>query len=182
MIIYFALVFFVFLVIGLPTFFSGCGTKIPNTCFAYYDIKGTVYGSKITNHMCSECIKKENKKCVQYNYYTCYNGYVKISYNLKGKNETCVYDAYKDEKSFTDTQNKLSYYYPKGLTDTLFVKKIEHEDCSMNDVGLQGLTYVGITFLSLAGLVAIIGVILDLKEKMQVAAKNNFSKVEAAEV
>lgn len=140
----------VFFIIGLSTFLSGCGTKIPNTCFTYYETEGTIYGSQITNHMCSECAKKDSKKkCVQYNYYTCYDGYVKIRYS--SANKTCLYDAYNDEKYFTDLQNKLAYYYPVGQTDTLFVSKTDNSECSLDDDGLQGLTYTGITFLSLCG-------------------------------
>lgn len=143
---------FVCLVIGLPTFFTGCGTNIPGTCFTYYQTFGTIYGSKITSSTCSECVKKDSKKkCVQTNYYTCYTGYVKIYYNWHGANKTCMYDAYDDEKSFTDVQNKLTYYYPEGSKDKLFVSKTDFEDCSMNDDGLQGLTYVGIIFLSMGG-------------------------------
>jgi hypothetical protein len=148
---------FVCLIIGLPTFFTGCGTNIPNTCFTYYQTFGTVYGSKITSSTCSECVKRDNnKKCTQTNYYTCYDGYVKIFYNWHGANKTCLYDAYYEEKSFTDVQNKLAYYYPKGTKDKLFVSKTDFEDCSMDDDGLQGLTYVGIIFLSLSGVFLII--------------------------
>lgn len=146
---------FVCLIIGLPTFFSGCGTKIPNTCFAYYETKGTVFGYKITDHICSECTQKDNnKKCTNRIYYQCYNGYAKIHF---ANNRSCLFEAYDDEKYFTDVQNKLSSYYPVGTTDRLFVNKLDYKECSMNDKGLQGLTYVGITFLSLSGFCLLIG-------------------------
>lgn len=177
---YFALAGFICLIIGLPTFLTGCGTNIPNTCFAYYETNGWIHNFKITNHMCSECVKKENKKCVQYNYYTCYNGYVKVNYNLKENNQTCTYDAYTDEKSFTDVQNKLAYYYPIGSKKTLFITKVNMEDCTLNVHGLQGLTYVGIVFMSLAGIIFIIGFTMYLQNILssKVVAKN----VETTEV
>lgn len=148
-----------FLIIGLPTFFSGCGTNIPNTCFAFTETTGTVYGHKITSSQCRECVQKDSdKKCTKYNYYTCYDGYVKISYLSKNHNKTCLYEPYTNQKYFTDVKTKLEYYYPKEYTNTLYVNKVDTDSCTFNSGGLKALTYVGIVFLSF-GLVGIIGLI-----------------------
>lgn len=161
---YFFAAFVICLIIGLPTFFTGCGTNIPNTCFAYDQTVGTVYNYKITSQVCSECVKRDNKKkCTQTSYYTCYDGYVKIHF---ANNQTCLYEAYNDQKSFTDTQNKLSYYYPKGMTDHLFLYKADHSQCTLNDDGLQGLTYTGITFLSLGGVCLVASFSIHLSSKL----------------
>jgi hypothetical protein len=44
---YFLLAIGIFFLIGFPTFFSGCGTNIPNTCFAFTETTGTVYEYKM---------------------------------------------------------------------------------------------------------------------------------------
>jgi len=147
--------FLVCLIIGLPTFFSGCGTSIPNTCFAYYETTGTIFNYKITDHICSECTQKDkNKKCTNRVYFQCFDGYVKIHF---ANNKTCLYEAYSDQKSFSDVQNLLSYNYPVGESDKLFVNKLDYSECSLNDNGLKALTYVGLTFLSFAGFLLIVG-------------------------
>ncbi len=149
----------IFLIIGFPTFFSGCGTNIPNTCFAFTETTGTVYGHKITSGQCKECVKKDSdRKCVKYNYYTCYDGYVKISFQSKHQNQTCLYEPYTDQKYFSDVKAKLEYYYPENYSNTLYVNKINDDTCTFNSDGLKALTYVGIVFLSL-GLIGIIGMV-----------------------
>ena len=54
------------------------------------------------------------------------------------------------------------------------------EDCTLNVHGLQGLTYVGIVFMSLAGIIFIIGFTMYLQNILfsKVVAKN----VETTEV
>ncbi len=160
---YFLLAIGICLVIGLPTFFSGCGTNIPNTCFSFIETTGTVYGHKITSGMCKACVKKdENKKCTKYNYYTCYDGYVKIDYYYHNSNKTCLYEPYQDEKYFSDVKDKLDYYYPVNYKNTLYVNKIDNNSCTFNQDGLKALTYVGIVFLtfSLVGIVGLVGLLL----------------------
>ena len=156
---YFLLAIGIFLLIGFPTFFSGCGTTIPNTCFAFTETTGTVCGHKITTAKCKECVQKDSdKKCTKYNRYDCYDGYVQISFQLDNKNQTCLYEPYSDQKSFSDVKEKLEYYYPVDYTNTLYVNKIDDSKCTFNSNGLKGLTYVGIVFLCF-GLGAIIGLI-----------------------
>ncbi len=155
----FLLVIGIFLIIGFPTFFSGCGTNIPNTCFAFTETTGTVYGHKITSGQCKECVKKDSdRKCVKYNYYTCYDGYVKISFQSKHQNQTCLYEPYTDQKYFSDVKAKLEYYYPENYSNTLYVNKINDDICTFNSDRLKALTYVGIVFLSF-GLIGIIGMV-----------------------
>jgi hypothetical protein len=156
---YFLLAIGIFLIIGFPTFFSGCGTNIPNTCFAFTETTGTVYGHKITTDQCKECVQKDSdKKCTKYKNYDCYDGYVKIFFQSDNKNQTCLYEPYSDQKSFSDVKEKLEYYYPENYSNTLYVNKINDETCTFNSDGLKALTYVGIVFLSF-GLIGIIGMV-----------------------
>ena len=163
---YFLLAIGIFLLIGFPTFFSGCGTNIPNTCFAFTETTGTVYGYKITTDQCKECVEKDSdKKCTKYNHYTCYDGYVRISFQSfqsDNKNQTCLYESYSDQKSFSDVKAKLEYYYPEDNSNTLYVNKIDDSKCTFNSNRLKALTYVGIVFLSfgLGGIIGLIGYLL----------------------
>jgi len=160
---YFLLAIGIFLLIGFPTFFSGCGTTIPNTCFAFTETTGTVCGHKIVSNKCKECVQKDSeKKCTKYNYYDCYDGYVQISYLSDNKNQTCLYEPYSDQKSFSDVKAKLEYYYPVDYSNTLYVNKIDDSKCTFNSNGLKGLTYVGIVFLcfGLGGIIGLIGYLL----------------------
>lgn len=135
---------FVFACIGLPLFFTGCGTNIPNTCFAYIQTTGTIYNHYVQSDLCKKCTKKDkNNKCTNYNYYSCYDGYVKISYVDNGHNNTCTYKPYEDYDNYLYVENQLDRHYPIGKDSELFINKLDHSSCSLNSLGLKAQTYSG---------------------------------------
>ncbi len=154
-------------VIGVPIFFSGCGTNIPNTCFSYIVTKGQVYNYLINSEICKRCTNKNSdNKCTNYNYYTCYNGIIKISYEFDSHNKTCNNQIYTHKENYLQVEQDLKWYYPIGYKSKLFVNKINHNSCSFNKIGLQALTYIGLTFCSVSLMLLIISIILGVVYKI----------------
>ncbi len=162
----------IFSCIGLPLFFSGCGTDIPNTCFSYIEEHGQVYNYLIEQDLCKKCTQHDTKnKCTNYNYYNCYDGYLKISYERNHQNNTCYYKVYENSDDKFILDNKLNYYYPIGYESKLFINKVQHSSCSFNAFGLQALTYTGLTFTIVSTGLFICGLFLFIMEKLFINEK-----------
>lgn len=74
------------LIIGFPTFFTGCNLEVSSFCVNYHLYDGMIYQSKIYKRTCSRCVA-HNKKggCSATQVYTCWDAWVYATRNFNYK-------------------------------------------------------------------------------------------------
>jgi hypothetical protein len=145
----------IFLIIGFPMFFSGCVDGLQKNCGAFDRKIGIIINQTITNSTCKYCTsytrkcdynsaKCNERICESYNYYTCYDSYIVVSYD-NNENKTCIINIYKDN---TNYQDKI---YIIGSTYNLYISKINGECVPISSV--EGIAIAGFMFLMFAALI-----------------------------
>ena len=144
---------FIFGIIGLPLFFTGCLTTINNACYAYITSSGYAYNYDIISKQC----KQKDK------YVTCYDVYIKLSYS--SNNITCLANPFSNEKSYSEAYSKTHYDYPLNKYYDIFVQKFDETKCYLqNGYSLQLSSIFGITLTCIGGLILVIGVFYYVKD------------------
>lgn len=127
-------------VIGLPLFFFGCVTYIPNACLSYTEIDGKVNNYFIKNITCrSGSTKFKNE-------YPCYDAFLELSYQRNSKNHSCNCLIYNREKNFDDLHQDLNNNFPIGYKSVFYLNKIDKKECYYDKNGIEILTYLGLLF------------------------------------
>ncbi len=136
----------IFLTIGLPTFFTGCNLSVSTFCPNYNLFNGYIYQTKIYKEEC--LVSRKRVPC--WDVYA----YASNTMNYNQSTTTCRYlieESVLDESEAQDDSQK--YYTGQHVS---WYKRISSNECfSANYV--TTLWYVGIIFLSAAGLVGLIG-------------------------
>lgn len=143
------IIFMICIIIGLPTFFTGCKSSITNFCPDYNIFNGYIYKTEVKRKTC--CTSSGwTSSCVQ-----CWDVYAYAS-NNKNYNEstnTCYYTVVngdRDEK-YAKKQAK-KYYVGKGIS--WYERKTSNECLKENEI--EQLWTTGIVFLSFAGFVLVV--------------------------
>ena len=123
------------LIIGVPTFFSGCNPNISNFCPSYDLFQGQVIYTKIYDVSCGSKSKKED----------CYDSYVYASNTYEPNDITydCRYPVL-SKVSKSDAEDSLKKY--TNGTKVSWYRRNQTKLCYSNDYILM-LWYVGIIFL-----------------------------------
>lgn len=124
------------LIIGLPTFFSGCNPNISNFCPSYDLFQGQVIYTKIYK---LECGGSRSKKRA------CYNSYVYAlhTYELNSTRYDCRYPVL-NEVSKSAAEDSLKKYTTGAKVS--WYRRNQTKLCYSNDFMIT-LWYIGIIFL-----------------------------------
>lgn len=160
--------FTIFFIIGICCILLGCNTDLKGQCISYNVVFGTVYKHEVDQHTCQLCVSRDvNGDCDIYNYYPCYNSYLKYHYN----NQSCTLEVHSDDRSEQSAYNYLDNF-PIGYSRYLLKNK-NSKECLKTGVGLN--TWItGVSFLSLSALVLLIFLITILyKYILQIVSLNS---------
>ncbi len=150
-------IFIICFIIGLPTILVGCNPNVENGCATREIWNGIVRDTNIKEKECSDCVSyctnKNSRTCCVYKYYDCYQVNIKFSYS--SSNKTCTYSRGPYEKS--STAEDVEDSYPIGKKHALSVDP-NTNDCSTNVREFLNVWIVGVTFLSIAALMVLIGI------------------------
>lgn len=138
---------FVFLTVGVCSYFLGCNHNYDSQCYGYDVVRGTAYAYKFTSETCKECVTSE---CDKWRKYPCYSAYVKFHY---GSNFTCNFAAKFESKSEIKAHNSVKSY-PIGYKMKLLEREGSSSNCLKASAGMNEWI-TGVAFLSLTGLIAL---------------------------
>jgi hypothetical protein len=141
-------VFIICIIIGLPTFFTGCNLAVTNYCPSYDIFSGYVYQTKITKKEC-----KISRKTVD-----CWDVYAYASntLNYNQSTSTCRYTIDDSVTHESEAQEDAQKYYVGKYVK--WYKSIGTNVCSDSNY-VTTLWYVGVVFFSLGSCAALIGLI-----------------------
>lgn len=159
------------LIIGLPTYFTGCEKTIQPTCSNYWIKTTTVKSHGAKAHSCTRCIhssktcttnsngdKHCTTKCDVYEYYQCYDGYDIESYQKGNKNYTCKFTASRNDRSYDTAISNAQNEYPLGNHYDRYVNK--QTDVCYTSSTIVGLAITGFTFLLLSAILLLAMIII----------------------
>jgi hypothetical protein len=147
----FSSVFGISFILGMLLLFLGCNPYLENQCVTYHVINTTVYGYKFVSKTCSSCESEDvNGNCNSYNYYPCYDSYLRLNYH---GNNTCTYLTASNLYSEQSAANK-ALKYPIG-EHMRVLKDKGNIKCSPLGSGLDAWI-AGVVFLSLGALVFVL--------------------------
>lgn len=153
---------FIFLCIGLPTYFTGCERTLQPNCSLYWIKETTVVDYGVKSHQCSRCIhtskvcttdkdgkQKCTTKCDVYEYYQCYNSYDVENYiTNSGKTRTCNFYADYNNRIYEYALRNAINKFPLGSNYDRYIDK--NTGICYTATKIVSLAIVGFTFLLLA--------------------------------
>lgn len=163
----------IFLIVGLPTFFTGCNSNLTDFCPGYKIFDGYVYRTEITQQTCETCIKKTRNGCEESRTYSCYSSFVYASEHNSFDNFNsskvsglkCKIRLVKNKEKSTAIHSLEKY----KLGDSMHRYKRKNSSICFTEEKLIIGWYVGLIFLSLSG------VALGLLIKMYFVDGNNYN-------
>ena len=155
---------FIFLCIGLPTYFTGCDRTLQPNCSLYWIKETTVVDYGVRSHQCSRCIhssktcttdkdgkEKCTTKCDLYEYYQCYDSYDVENYMTNsGKTRTCNFYADHNNRVYDYALRNAMSEFPLGSNYDRYISKNTGSCHTATEI--RTLAIVGFTFLLLAAL------------------------------
>ena len=172
----FVIIAIVTFIIWLPTFLLGFNPSISNKCVAYNTFSGNVYKTKVYEETCSKCVKKDKKgNCERYTYYSCWDAYV-YAHDINSNNQTissCKLQTAESSKSEYSAEKSTEKY--KIGENVNWYKKKGTSNCETGSKVIS-LWYVGVVFLSLTGLVLLVGFIVFVFTKIKII--NNYKIID----
>lgn len=99
--------FLICIIIGLPTFFTGCNLSVTNFCPNYDILNGYIYKTEVKEHLCSTSTGKITvyTKCWDVNTYASNN----LNYNQS--TNTCYYTIDLSDRNKKNADNQAEKYY-----------------------------------------------------------------------
>ncbi len=154
--------------VGLPLFFFGCVTYIPNACLSYMEIDGKVDNYFIKNITCRSGSPKFK------NEYPCYTAFLELSYQRYSKNHSCNCLIYNRKTNLVDLQQDLNNNFPIGYKSVFYLNKIDKKECYYDKIGSEIRTYLGLIFcsFSLISILIIIFTRCKIIEKFKIHPNN----------
>jgi hypothetical protein len=128
------------LVIGLPTFLTGCNTTVGGGCIGYRAKEGTIIRYRVTQDKCQRC---GGGVCTSE---PCYNGYGIAQYQ---RNHTCDVQGASRERTQAKAEEKTRKNFQLGETYQLFLRNGSSSCFVANK--LYSLWLVGVICLSIGG-------------------------------
>uniref|UniRef100_A0A6C0AE30 Uncharacterized protein n=1 Tax=viral metagenome TaxID=1070528 RepID=A0A6C0AE30_9ZZZZ len=152
--------FMICIIIGLPTYFTGCEKTIQPNCSLYWIKTTKVESYGVDTNQCKRCIHskttcttdKDGKehcetKCDIYQYYNCYDSYDIESYDDK---YTCKFYASYNNLDYNTALNNAINNFPLGHHYDRYVNKQTRTCYNANNIIALAIT--GFTFLLLAAI------------------------------
>ena len=154
------------IIIGLPTFFTGCRSSVTTFCPNYNVFNGYIYKTEVEKTTCSTTIGKTTT------YTPCWYVYAYAS-NHKKYNEstnTCYYTVDSGDRNEKSAYNQAEKYYA-GKHIAWYKRKTSNECFTGNQI--EELWTTGVFFLSCAGLVFVIWLFQVLVELYETSKSKN---------
>lgn len=153
---WFGVSFCVSFVVGICCILLGCNTNLKGQCIRYNVVYGTSYDYFVDAHTCKTCTGYDkNGNCKSYNYYTCYDSYVKFHYD---GNSTCNLQVDSDDISSYSAQETAENY---GIGKSTHLLKEKHSNECINTTDGLNIWISGVSFLSFCALIIILYIIFE---------------------
>ena len=152
------------IIIGLPTFLSGCNLSAIKYCaFSYNKFNGYVYETEIKEDKCG----RSGNEC--WNIYS----YASNTQNYNISTTQCIYTVEEGVKDKSSANNYAKEYYV-GKPVSWYKKT--HSDSCFDKSTLTQLWYVGIIFFSFAGSGLLLCIGIHFVEHITKTFRENYNK------